>query len=195
MIADVVVTEATFRAAIVAATNTALGALAASTGVSWADGAREFAERRVLLSIVSSVEDWALEELLENSQRVSASQDVRVQFMAESTYDSGDEDARDLLHQLRFGLLRLSVRDALGTAGVSIVGTASAITRFSYLHGGRRISAHAFEAAFRAVFGQTFTDEDAGLIEHVEWGGEVEDDQGATAAVGPVTTDDPDPLP
>lgn len=194
-IANVNVSELEFRAAIVAAVEGALGALASTTGVSWADGGRELADRRILLSIISSTEEWVHEELPDaNTQRVSAQRDVSIQMMAESTFDTGDADARDLLNTLRFGLRRLSVVEALHAAGIGMPSQASAISRFSYLHSGRRVSAHAFDTVFRASFGATFT-ESSGLLEHVEYSGDVEDDQGATADVGPAVVDDPDPKP
>lgn len=168
-----------FRTAVRDAVEASLGTtLAATTNVDWGDGGRGFSQRRLLLTIVSATDEWIYEEPNVPGQRLSSQKDVAVQVMAESVHDSADADAQDLLEQVRLGLRRTSVRAALNAAGVSTPKDPSPTSRFSYLHQGRMVSAHAFDVVFRGVFATFDLNEDAGPIEHVEVeGAGVGDDQ------------------
>lgn len=185
-----------FRSAVVAAVTsampTAVRAPADNNGptVTWSDGPRPFAAHRLLLSIVSTTfdhdHDSALSEGAE--QALCSMATVTVQVTAESTHDSSARagtagatapgDALWLLEQVRLGLRRVSVLDALVEAGVRIVGFPAATTGRSYPADGRIISAHSFDVQFRTIFEFDFggDSEDAGLLERVIGEGEAGSD-------------------
>ncbi len=168
--------------------------------VSWADGARPFGKHRLLLSVVSTVFDHDRDSSLSTGgeQELSSMATVVVQVQAESIHDrsSAPGDALWLLEQVRLGLRRVSVREALEAAEMAIVTwPALTVSRF-YPADGRTISAHSFDVGFRVLLDFDASSEDGGLIEHIEVDG---------AAVAPpdtndladveIAVDEPDPEP
>lgn len=184
-----------FRAAVVAAVEAAIPApVLSTTGVAWADGPRPHAGKRVLLSIVSAVFDDRDSALSTGgNQALESMATIVVQILTESSYDSGDLDALWLLEQLRLGLRRLSIRDALEALGIVVQAYPRATRNIGGSADDRALSRHAIELTFCATF-VLATTEDAGLIEHVTATGVVTDDQGVGATIT-VTVDDPDPEP
>lgn len=178
-------------AAVVSAMPTAVRAPADNNGptVTWSDGPRPFAAHRLLLSIVSTTFDHDHDSSLSEgaAQALCSMATVTVQITAESTHDSSANsggapgDALWLLEQVRLGLRRISVLDALTTAGVRIVGFPVATISRSYPADHRIISAHSFDVQFRTIFEYDFGGdaEDGGLIERVigegEAGGDLAD--------------------
>ena len=168
-----------FRAAVVAAVEAAMpSAVLSTTSVAWEDGPRQHAAHRVLLSIVSSTFDDRDSALSEGGlQTLESMAVIVVQVMAESAHDSGDSDALWLIEQMRLGLRKVSVREALEVAGIVI----QVFPRSTRNIGGeadfRALSRHALEFTCCATFGLE-TEEDAGLIETVEGTGTVDDDAG-----------------
>lgn len=190
------ITPSQFRAALLAAAQAALpAARQLTTAVNWAGGARELADLRVLLDVVSEVSLSARDDLFAaDGQELSELVETTVQFRAESTYDSADTDALDLLHNIRFGLNRSnSVRAVLEAAGVVLIEQPGPTRNVSFRSNNRLVSSHAFECIFRCVFGLA-TEESTGLIEHVEISGDL-DAASDSVAVDEFTVDDPTPEP
>lgn len=192
-------TWATFRAAVAAAVSAAMPAAVRAPAnndgptVSWTDDRRPFGKHRLLLGIVSTTFDHDRDSALSKGgdQELSTMATVVVQVTAESTHDpsngpSPGGDALWLLEQVRLGLRRVSVREALALAEAPIVGFPLATVSRSYPADGRIVSAHSFDLAFRTVFDFT-ADEEQGQIEHVEAEGDGDLD-GADISV-----DDPTP--
>lgn len=198
-------TWATFRAAVAAAVSAAMPssvrAPANNDGptVTWTDDRRPFGKHRLLLSIVSTRFDHDRDSALSTGgeQELSTMATVTVQVTAESVHDpsgapgSSPGDALWLLEQVRLGLRRVSVREALATAEAPIVGFPAATTSRSYPADGRIISAHSFDVQFRTVF-DFDPEESEGQIEHVEAEGEGGLD-GVEISVDDPTPDDPTP--
>lgn len=184
-----------FRAAVQAAVEAAMPpSVLSATAVAWADGPRPFAGHHVLLSVVSAVYDDRDSALSEGGPQVLESMAViTVQVTAESSYDAGDGDGLWLIEQLRLGLRKVSVREALAAAGIVI----QAFPRSSRNIGGvvddRALSVHAIEAVFCTTFGLS-PDEDAGLVERIETTGTALDDAGDELTVELVVVD-PSPEP
>jgi hypothetical protein len=111
-----------FRAAVLAAIEAALPpSVLGTTSVSWEDAPRPQANNRLLLSIVSSTfydRDSALSE--GGLQTLESMALIAVQVRSESIYDTGDADALWLIEQVRLGLRKVSVREALKAAGIVI---------------------------------------------------------------------------
>lgn len=190
------ITPSQFRTAVRNAVEAALPtARRASVPVNWSGGAREFGDLRLLLDVISEVEECDREELFAtDGQRLSASLRVVVQVRAESTYDTADSDALDLLNSVRFGVRRTSVSLALTAAGVEPVGAPSTTRNVSFRSNQRLVSSHAFELEFRTVFGLQ-TEEQAGQIEHVELAGSVASPSSSDVVSFDLTVDDPTPEP
>lgn len=173
----------TFRAAVVAAITgampTAVRAPADNNGptVTWSDAPRPFAAHRLLLSIVSTTFDHDLNSSLSEggAQVLESMATVTVQVTAESTHDSSSAsagasgDALWLLEQVRLGLRRISVLDALTLAGVRVTGFPAATVSRSYPADHRIISAHSFDVQLRTILAFEFAGdtEVGGLIERV----------------------------
>lgn len=140
--------------------------------VSWADGARPFGKHRLLLSVVSTTFDHDRDSSLSagGEQELSSMATVTVQVQAESIHDqsSAPGDALWLIEQVRLGLRRVSVREALETAEMAIVGFPGSTVSRSYTADKRVVSAHSFDVQMRCVFDFDASDEDGGLIEHIE---------------------------
>ena len=146
--------------------------------VTWSDDRRPYARHRLLLSVVSTVFNHDRDSALSTGgeQELSTMATITVQFAAESAHDGSAGppggsagDALWLLEQVRLGLRRVSVAQALFDAGVAIVGYPAITVSRSYPADGRIVSAHSFDVALRTIleapdFG---ADEDAGLIERV----------------------------
>lgn len=163
--------------------------------VNWSGGARELADLKVLLDVVSEVELADREELFYDSGlRLSALKDSTIQFRAESTYDTPDSDALDLLNDLRFGLSKLAVTEALAAAGITMVDRPGPTQNLGFTSNNRRISSHGFEVVFRAVFGLE-TGESTGLLEHVELSGELQTPDESDLIEVAFEVDDPTPEP
>lgn len=162
-----------FRDAVVAAVTAAMPSAVRSPSnndgptVTWFDGSRPFARHRLLLSIVSSVPEQDRDSALAEGgeQDLSSSNLITVQVQAESSHDTGDIDGMWLVEQVRMGLRKVSVRDALTAAEVAIASFPGPTTRRSYPADGRIISAHSFDCSFRTVLDFDTEGEDAGLIE------------------------------
>jgi hypothetical protein len=168
-----------FRAAVVAAVEAAMPpSVLASTGVAWADGPRPFAGHHVLLSVVSAVyDDRDSAETTGGPQVLESMAVITVQITAESSYDPGDTDALWLIEQLRLGLRKISVREALEAVGIVIQVFPRSSRNIGGVADGRALSVHAIECTFCASFGLE-TGEDAGLVEHVGVAGVVLEDAG-----------------
>jgi hypothetical protein len=189
-----------FRTAVQAAVTAAMPAAVRTTAnldgptVTWTDDVRPFSKHRLLLDVVSTVfnhdRDSALSE--GGDQELSSMATITVQVTAESNHDrsSSPGDALWLLEQVRLGLRRVPVADALRTAECPIVGFPAATVRRSYPADGRIISAHSFDVQVRFIFDfDTSEDDPVGQIEHVEAEGEAPGDLiGVEIAV-----DDPTP--
>jgi hypothetical protein len=162
-------------------------------GIAWEDGPRPHAGLRVLLSVVSTVfddRDSALDtgglQLLESM--VGAT----IQVKTESSYDSGDRDALWLIEQLRLGLRKVSVIEALAAQGIVIQIFPRTTRNIGGLADGRALSVHALELTVCCTFGLVTT-EDAGLVERIVGAGTL---TGAGAPiVVPVDQSDPAPEP
>ncbi len=179
------------RTAVLAALPTARQSAAS---VNWSGGAREMADLRVLLDVVSEVELYDRDDL-HPTQAVESVLDTVVQIRAESTHDYADSDALSLLNDVRYGLRRTAVWEALQTAGVQLIGPAGATVNTSYRASQRLVSSHAFEITCRAAFGLA-TEDAAGLIEHVEYAGAIDAPADSdTVQIGPSQIDDPTPEP
>lgn len=184
-----------FRAAVVAAIEAAMPAAVLSTaGVAWSDGPRPHARHRVLLSIVSAVfEDRDSALSTGGVQTLESMAVIVVQVTAESTFDTGDSDALWLIEQLRLGLRKVSVREALATAGVVIQIFPRTTRNIGGIADDRALSVHAIEFQCCASFSLVpDPPEDAGLIEHVEGESELSDVDGSVIEQE-IAVDDPDP--
>jgi hypothetical protein len=118
---------------------------------------------------------------------------VVVQIAAESPFDAGDTDALWLIEQLRLGLRKVSVREALRAAGVVIPVFPHSSRNVGGVADGRALSVHVIEATFCATFGLVTT-EDAGLVETVGVTGALTDDAGGGLTVDIDISDlDPEP--
>jgi hypothetical protein len=184
-----------FRAAVLAAVEAAMPpAVLATTGVAWADGPRPTARHLVLLSIVSAVfedRDSALSQ--GGPQTLESMAVITTQVTAESTGDTGDTDALWLVEQLRLGLRKVSVREALETAGIVVAAYPRSTRNIGGIADGYALSVHALECTFCATFGLVTT-EDAGLVERVVLAGVALDDAGHQITIA-VDLTDPDPEP
>lgn len=185
-----------FRAAVVTAIEAAIPAsVLTTTGVAWADGARPHARHRVLLSVVSATFDDRDSALSYGGvQTLESMAVIVVQVTCESAHDTGDSDGLWLIEQLRLGLRKLSVQDALTAAGIRIQVFPRSSRNIGGIADDRALSVHAIE--FTAV--TTFTlvpdpPEDAGLIEHVEGEGTALD--GDIEIDVEFAVDDPEPSP
>ena len=189
-------TWATFRAAVAAAVSAAMpSAVRAPSNndgptVSWTDDVRPFGKHRLLLDVIAARFEIDRDSSLTagGEQELSSMATITVQVTAESVHDrsSSPGDALWLIEQVRLGLRKVSVREALAAAEAPIVGFPLAVTKRSYPADGRMISAHSFDVQFRTVL-DFDPEESEGLIEHVEGEGEGELD-GADFSV-----DDPTP--
>jgi len=183
------------RAAVVAAIEAAIPpAVLAVTGVAWEDGPRPHAGLRVLLSVVSAVFDDRDSALSTGGEQTLESMAVvTIQVKTESSYDSGDRDALWLIEQLRLGLRKVSVREALETAGVVISVFPRATRNIGGVADERALSVHALEFTTCCTFGLATT-EDAGLIEHIEAEGTLTDiDESELELVIDISDPDPEP--
>ena len=182
-----------FRAAVVAAVEAAMPASVLETcGVAWADGPRPNARHRVLLSIVSAVFDDRDSALSTGgAQTLESMAVIVVQITSESTFDSADADALWLIEQLRLGLRKVSVQEALVEAGIRIQVFPRTTRNIGGFADDRALSVHAIEFQCCASFSLE-TDEDAGLIEHVELEGTLTD-LDDTEIVVDIEVDDPEP--
>jgi hypothetical protein len=184
-----------FRAAVVSAVEAAMPAgVLATCGVAWADGPRPHAGHHVLLSIVSATFDDRDSALSTGGlQTLESMAVIVVQVVCESTYDSGDLDALWLIEQVRLGLRKVRVREALETAGIVIQVFPRSTRNIGGDADARALSRHALEFTCCTTFALTTT-EDAGLIERVEGTGTVEDDADLEIEVV-FDQDDPSPEP
>ncbi len=179
-----------FRAAVLAAVEAAMPpSVLATTGVAWADAPRPFAGHHVLLSIVSAVfedRDSALSE--GGPQLLESMAVITVQILTESGHDSGDADALWLLEQVRLGLRKVSVGEALEAAGVVVQAFPRTTRNIGGVGDDRALSVHATEVVFCATFGLETT-EDAGQVATIGVAGAVLDDAGDELAVAFDVTD------
>lgn len=184
-----------YRAAIVAAIEAAQPmAVLAECAVAWEDGPRPHALHRLLLSVVSSQfddRDSALDE--GGIQRLESMAIIVVQVRAESAHDSGDIDALWLIEQCRLGLRKVSVREALETAGILITVFPRSTRNIGGVADDHALSVHALEFTTCCTFTLTTT-EDAGLIERVTIEGTLEDPAGLDIDIE-IDVVDPDPEP
>lgn len=200
-------TWTTFRAAVAAAVSAALPSAVRAPAnndgptVSWTDDRRPFGRQRLLLAILSVRFDHDRDSALAEGgqQELSSMATVTVQVTAESNHDpafgagagsASPGDALWLIEQVRLGLRRAHVADALRTAEAPIVGFPLATVSRSYPADGRIVSAHSFDVQFRTVFDFDTTEDDAvEQIEHVVGEGE----GGLDGA--DISVDDPTPDP
>jgi hypothetical protein len=188
---------ASFRAAVAAAVQAAMpssvSAPANNDGpaVFWVDGAMPYGKHLIQLSEVSVVYEMDRDTALYTggAQTLSSFVAITVQVQCESQHDDPTLNAQWLVEQIRLGLRKVSVADALKTANVIIANFPSATVRRSYPTDGRIISAASFDVAFRTEFTFDATGEDAGLIERV-----VAEGEGGLAGAD-VDVTDPDPEP
>lgn len=194
-------TWADFRSTVASAVSAAMPASVRAPAnndgptVTWTDDARPFGKHRLLLGIVSTVFNHDRDSALSTGgdQELSSMATITVQVQAESIHDrsSSPGDALWLLEQVRLGLRRVSVAEALRAAECPIVGFPLALSARSYKADSRIISAHSFDVQFRYVLVLTPDDETVGQIEHVEGEGEAPGD-----LVGiEFSVDDPTPDP
>ncbi|HEY6056219.1 MAG TPA: hypothetical protein VIU86_19975 [Gaiellaceae bacterium] len=184
-----------FRAAVVAAIEAALPAsVLPTTGVAWADGPRPHARQLVLLSVVSTLFDDRDSALSEGGlQTLESMATPTVQVSCESSFDSGDADALWLIEQCRLGLRKVSVREALASAGIVIQVFPRSTRNVGGQADDRALSVHLFEVRFCTTFVLVPDPaEDAGLIESVDIAATFTDDQGTDFEID-LTVDDPDP--
>ncbi len=183
------------RAAVVAAIEAAIPtAVLAVTGVAWEDGPRPHAGLRVLLSVVSAVFDDRDSALsVGGLQTLESMAVVVIQVKAESTYDTGDRDALWLIEQLRLGLRKVSVKEALEVAGVVISVFPRSTRNIGGIADDRALSVHALEFTTCCTFALETT-EDAGLIEHIEVAGVLTDLDDTELDIT-IDVDDPSPEP
>jgi len=184
-----------YRAAIVTAVEAALptGVLA-ECGVAWEDGPRPHAKHRVLLSVVSAVfddRDSALDE--GGVQRLESMAVITLQLKAESAHDTGDADALWLIEQCRLGLRKVSVREALATAGIVIQVFPRSTRNIGGIADDHAMSVHSLEFTTCCTFELTTT-EDAGLIERIGIEGTLDDGSGNDILIE-IDISDPTPEP
>lgn len=186
-----------YRAAIVTAVEAAQPtSVLAECAVAWEDGPRLHARHRVLLSVVSAVfddRDSALDE--GGTQRLESMAVITVQLKTESAHDTGDADALWLIEQFRLGLRKVSVREALETAGILITVFPRSTRNIGGIADDHALSVHALEFTTCCTFVLTEDPaEDAGLIERITIEGTVEDDAGLDIDIE-IDVVDPDPEP
>lgn len=184
-----------FRLAVVAAVEAAIPPSVLETcGVAWADGPRPHARHRVLLSIVSGVFDDRDSALSTGGlQTLESMAVIVVQVVCESTYDTGDADGLWLVEQMRLGLRKVSVREALATAGIVVQVFPRSTRNIGGDSDGRALSVHAFEFTCCTTFALETT-EDAGLIERAEATGTAADETAVDITIE-IGVDDPSPEP
>src|SRR5690606_31807904 len=125
----------------------------ATTAVEWADGARSFGGHHVLLSIVSALFDDRDSALSEGGpQKLETMATITVQVRAESAFDVGDADALGLIEQVRRGLGKVSVREALEAAGIVIAIFPASTRNVGGVGDDHALSVHAFEVVFCTTF-------------------------------------------
>jgi hypothetical protein len=182
------------RAALVAAVEAAIPpAVLEVCGVAWEDGARPHAGLRVLLSVVSTVfddRDSALDE--GGTQRLESMVAPTIQVKTESSYDGGDRDALWLIEQLRLGLRKVSVCEALAAAGIVIQIFPRSTRNIGGIADERALSVHALEFTCCCTFALVTT-EDAGLVERIVAAGTLS--QPGVAGTITVAVDLTDPTP
>lgn len=167
----IVNTWLSFRAALVSAIEAAMPASILETAsVAWSDAPREFAGHRALLSVVSATFDDRDSALSQGGvQSLESMAVIVVQLTAESTFDTGDEDALWLIEQLRLGLRRLSVQAIIEAAGIRIQAFPRSTRNIGGVADERALSVHALEFTCCTTFALVpDPPEDAGVIEHVE---------------------------
>lgn len=166
--------------------------------VSWADDRRPFARHRLLLDVVSTRFDHDRDSALSEGgeQELSSMATVTVQITSESAHaapaasaSQSNGDALWLLEQVRLGLRRVAVREALVAAECPIVGFPGALVKRSYPADGRVIGAFSTDVQFRYTFLAPAYEEEVGQIEHVE----IEGDPPGDAEDVEISVDDPDP--
>ncbi len=165
----------TFRTAVSAAISSAMPssvrAPANNDGpdIGWIDGPSAVAKHVVQLSEVSTVieHDRDTSLYVGGAQALSSFVRIVVQVQCESIHDDTTLNAQWLVEQVRLGLRKISVREALKTANVVIAGFPLSTTKRSYPADGHAISAASFDVEFRTEFAFDATGEDAGLIEQV----------------------------
>lgn len=166
--------------------------------VSWAEDRRPFARHRLLLDVVSTRFDHDRDsaESTGGDQDLSSMATIVVQITAESAHAAptasatqANGDALWLLEQVRLGLRRVAVREALLEAECPIVGYPVGVVRRSYPADGRIISAFSVDVTFRYVFLPPAYGEIQGQIEHVE----IEGDPPGDVQDVEISVDDPDP--
>lgn len=184
------------RAALVAAVEAAIPPPVLEVcGVAWEDGPRPHAGLRVLLSVVSTVfddRDSALDtgglQLLESMVCPT------IQVKTESSYDSGDRDALWLIEQLRLGLRKVSVCEALAAQGIVMQVFPRATRNIGGVADERALSVHALEFTCCCTFGLVTT-EDAGLVERIVAAGALTQPDVALPVTAGTDVSDPDPEP
>jgi hypothetical protein len=181
------------RSALIAAVEAAIPAPVLEVcGVAWEDGPRPHAGLRVLLSVVSTLFDDRDSGLDEGgNQRLESMVCPTIQVKTESSFDSGDRDALWLIEQLRLGLRKVSVCEALGAAGIVIQVFPRSTRNIGGMADERALSVHALEFTVCCTFGLVTT-EDAGLIERLVAEGALTD---GGVIVVPVDQSDPTPEP
>ncbi len=186
-----------FRAAVEAAVYAAMPSSVRTPAnndgpaVFWGDGADPYAKHKVQLTEVSVVYEMDRDTALYvgGAQALSSFVAITVQVQCESIHDDPTLNAQWIIEQIRLGLRRVSMREALQTANVIIANFPGATVRRSYPADGHTISAHSFDVTFRTEFTFDATGEDAGLIERV-----VAEGEGGLAGAD-VDVTDPDPEP
>ncbi len=187
----------TFRAAVEAAVYAAMPSTVRTPAnndgpsVFWTDGPMPYGKHLVQLSEVSVVYEMDRDTALYvgGAQALSSFVAVTVQVQCESQHDDPTLNAQWLVEQIRLGLRKVSVREALQTANVIIASFPGAAVRRSYPADGHAISAASFDVTFRTELTFDATGEDAGLIERVVGEGE----GGLDGADIDVTDPDPEP--
>lgn len=170
--------------------------------VSWTDDARPFGQHRILLDVLSTVLEHDRDSALSTGgeQELSTMATIMVQVTFESVHDrsfagtgspsSAPADALWLVEQVRLGLRRVPVAEALAAAACPIVGFPGAVVKRSYPADGRIISARSFDVVFRTVFDfDTSEDGPVEQIEHVEAEGGPDTDVDGVE----ISVDDPTP--
>lgn len=188
---------ASFRAAVEAAVYAAMPSSVRTPAnndgpsVFWVDGAMPHGKHLVQLSEVSAVYEHDRDTALYQggAQALSSFVAISVQVQCESQHDDPTLNAQWLVEQIRLGLRKVSVADALRTANVLIAGWPGSTQRRSYPADGSTISAVSFDVTFRTEMTFDATGEDAGLIERVIGEGD------ADLAGADIDVTDPDPEP
>lgn len=165
-----------FRTAVEAAVTAALPSSVRTPtnldgpAVFWDDGAMPYAKHLIQLTEVSVVFEMDRDTALTTggAQALSSFVAVTVQVQAESQHDDPTLNSQWLIEQVRLGLRKVSVQDALRTANVLVASYPTATVRRSYPADGHRISAASFDITFRTSFTFDPEGEDAGLVEEVQ---------------------------